>query len=114
MAKTVVDHEFYCTKCGQKGLPVCRNGRMRERGHLKKIFCINCGIEVNHVECVPGSKYDKEIFLKEYSDGNFDDDGLRKIPLSQWIEMQNNEEPEEEEDLSVDEWLDFFQKSEQA
>lgn len=108
MGRFVVDHEFYCTQCGQKGLPICREGRSREKGHLKILYCLNCGVEVNHVECVPGSKYDRETFLKEFNDGNFGEDGLRKIPLSKWIETQNISETEEEE-LSVDEWLSIFQ-----
>lgn len=107
--KMVTDHDFYCTQCGQKGLPVCRNGRTRESGHLKKLFCLNCGCETNHAECISGTKYDREIFEQEFSDGNFNSGGLRNLPLSDWKTKQNIEEAEEEDDLTIDEWMAFFQ-----
>mgnify|MGYP006988906832 CR=1 FL=1 len=32
--------DFYCTHCGNKGIPIIRPaGQERESGHLKKIFC---------------------------------------------------------------------------
>ena len=34
--------DFYCTKCGTKGIPCFRTvGKEREPGHLKKLFCLN-------------------------------------------------------------------------
>lgn len=70
--------EFYCTYCGKKGLPVIRKeGRKREGGHLKKLYCLNCQKETNHVEICPNSDYTYENFLQEYSNGNFIN-GLRK------------------------------------
>ena len=107
--KIVTDHDFYCTQCGQKGLPVCRNGRMRETGHLKKLFCLNCGCETNHAECISGTKYDREIFVQEFNDGNFNSDGVRILSLSEWKAKHNIEEVCEDEDLSIDEWMFFFQ-----
>ena len=109
IGKYVVDHEFYCTQCGRKGLPVCRNGRMRETGHLKKLFCLGCGYETNHAECIPGTKYDKDDFMQEFMAGNFSADGLRILSLSEWKAKHNIEEVCEDEDLSIDEWMDFFQ-----
>lgn len=45
-------HDFYCTKCGNKGIPLYRpQNYNREKFHKKKLFCIYCGMEVNHVEC---------------------------------------------------------------
>lgn len=70
--------EFYCSKCGSKGIPILRkNGKMREAGHLKKLWCLKCKEEVNHVECKPGTKYDYSDFCIEYEYGNFDENGLR-------------------------------------
>ena len=106
----VLDHDFYCTQCAKKGIPICRTS-MREPGHLKILYCLNCGREVNHAECVPGSKYDKELFLREWKSGNFDTDGMRKLPLSEWKRV-NNDEPDivpKKKDLTIEEWMEIFQ-----
>ena len=117
-ARFTTDHDFYCTRCGQKGIPVCRHGRMREPGHLKKLFCINCHEEVNHVECVSSSKYTVEDFMEEFENLNFAIDGTRVLPLPEWKckrnEMLQKEEGElgfldENEDFTTEEWLEFFQ-----
>lgn len=43
--------EFYCVKCGAKGIPVARKmSQQRKGGHLKKLFCLNCKMETNHRE----------------------------------------------------------------
>ena len=43
--------DFYCTKCGMKGIPVFRTiGQEREPGHLKKLFCLHCQEETNMAE----------------------------------------------------------------
>ena len=39
MAKNqeITTSEFYCTKCGRRGIPIARRiGSQREAGHLKK------------------------------------------------------------------------------
>ncbi|MCQ2499365.1 MAG: hypothetical protein MJ133_10330 [Lachnospiraceae bacterium] len=110
--KFITDHDFYCTRCGRKGIPVCRHGRMREPGHLKKLFCINCQEEINHVECVSASKYTVEDFLKEYENSNFTIDGTRILSLSEW-KCKQKEENElesivENEELTIDEWMELF------
>jgi hypothetical protein len=72
--------EFYCTKCGKRGIPVLRTkGQNREPGHLKKLFCLTCG-EVNHVEIKPFGKYTHDDFLLEFEGGNFGEDGTRILP----------------------------------
>ena len=77
-SSNIIMSDFYCTKCGQKGLPVWRkSGSMREAGHLKKLFCFNCNEEVNHVECKPFTKYTYEDFLLEFKNGNFTKEGNR-------------------------------------
>lgn len=82
--KLIKDNEFYCTQCGNRGLPIIRQkGAERESGHLKKLFCLTCNQETNHVECRPWSSYTKEDFDIEYSYGNFTEDGLRKIPYGE-------------------------------
>lgn len=43
--------DFFCVKCGTKGMPIPRKmSKQRERGHLKKLYCLNCKQEVNHYE----------------------------------------------------------------
>ena len=33
-----LESEFYCCKCGTKGIPIARKkGKAREAGHLKKL-----------------------------------------------------------------------------
>lgn len=79
------EHTFYCTQCGRQGIPICRKkSRMKEGGHLKKLYCLNCKREVNHVECIAGSYYDAEMFRKEYQAGNFQKDGNR---LLEWTKL---------------------------
>ena len=47
--QSVVLSEFYCTKCGNRGIPIMRRkGAEREAGHLKRIFFLKCQKEWNH------------------------------------------------------------------
>ena len=79
MGRLITDNEFYCCKCGQRGLPIIRTaGAEREAGHLKKLWCMNCKQEVNHAECIPFSKYTYQEFLLEYNYNNFDEQQNRK------------------------------------
>ena len=60
----ILDHEFYCTRCGNKGISVVRDKkRSREKGHLKKLYCLTCKEEINHVECSMALGYTYETFL---------------------------------------------------
>ena len=81
--------EFYCIRCGRLGIPIPRKkGAEREGGHLKKLWCLYCKEEVNHVECKPYSHYTYEDFLFERENGNFDEKGNRKLSLSEFhVEM---------------------------
>lgn len=79
MSKLITDNEFYCVSCGEKGLPVVRKyGAERENGHLKKLYCLKCKKETNHVEVKPYTKYDYKDFWIEFNYGNFDSEGNRK------------------------------------
>lgn len=105
--RSTIVHEFYCTQCGGRGIPVHRN---REVDHLKKLYCLACGKETNHAECISASKYDSSMFFEEYESGNFDSEGNRILSLSEW--KQKKQEPEsivdidQEDDLS--EWYELF------
>lgn len=51
---------FKCTVCGKEGIPIGRRqSRQREFGHLKKLYCIHCKKETNHVE-IRGFDYASE------------------------------------------------------
>ena len=75
MAKNqeITTSEFYCTKCGRRGIPIARRiGSQREGGHLKKLYCLYCKEEVNHVEVRPFGDYNYEDFLEEFNLGRFE------------------------------------------
>ena len=77
--------DFYCTKCGHKGIPIIRReGHEKEPGHLKKLFCLYCNSEQNMVEVRQRGRYTLEDFLTEFQNGNFEN-GLRKIPYKQFL-----------------------------
>ena len=85
MTNFITDHDFYCCKCGNKGLPIIRQKKkQREAGHLKKLWCIKCKEEINHVECRPFSKYQYSDFMLEYKYGNFDEYQNRILPYNQF------------------------------
>lgn len=64
--------DFYCTCCGNKGIPIMRRkGKEREAGHLKKLFCLTCQKETNHVEIRAKGKYTYEDFRMELECGRF-------------------------------------------
>jgi len=70
------NHQFYCTKCGNRGLPVWRNpAAQRGKGHLKKLYCIYCQEEVNHYECY--NQADVEKFKRKFENGDFDYDSVK-------------------------------------
>ena len=83
--------DFYCTKCGNRGIPITRRrGAEREAGHLKRIFCLHCKEEWNHVECKSFSHYDYNDFLTEFNHKNFDEEGNRKISYGELKGLINN------------------------
>ena len=76
-----VSHSFFCTNCGQKGIPIARSvGKLREPGHLKKLYCIYCKAEHNFAEIGPG--YSEEDFRREFEAGNFKE-GKRVLTFRQ-------------------------------
>lgn len=78
----ITTSEFYCTKCGKKGIPIARRvGKQREAGHLKRLYCMYCKEDVNHAEIRPFGEYNYEDFLMEYELGRFIDGN--KIPIAE-------------------------------
>ena len=82
MGKNVISiSDFYCTQCGNLGMPIVRTTKhAREPGHLKKLYCNHCHIQQNMVEIRPYGKYNYEDFLIEFKYGNFDKEGMRIDP----------------------------------
>jgi len=74
--------KMFCCVCGQEGVPISRNpGSYREPGHLKKLYCIHCKKESNHVEIRPiYNDYNYNDFQLEMKYHNFDENGNRKEP----------------------------------
>lgn len=84
--KNTESSNFYCTKCGGQGIPILRkNGKYKEPGHLKKLYCINCQEQRNMVEIRPAGKYDYFTFKLEFDYGNFTEDGGRNLPWKQFV-----------------------------
>ena len=79
MAKLLSSH-FYCTQCGNEGIPVQRiKGQERKGGHLKKLYCIYCKEEVNHVEIKDNDLYTYEDFREEFELGRFKEGNRENI-----------------------------------
>lgn len=65
---------FFCTGCGREGISIHRKkGQERKGGHLKKLYCLFCKDEVNHVEIKTNGNYDLEDFKREFECGRFVD-----------------------------------------
>lgn len=102
--KIATDHFFFCTRCGCKGIPVCREKRhLKEAGHLKVLYCLNCNVETNHVECIPGSKYSVADFRLEYQSDNFTENGVRKMSISELRKIYGQMFQQYNEEFSKDE-----------
>ena len=72
--------KFFCTECGNEGIPIIRSkGQTREPGHLKKLYCMHCKKEVNHVEIREIGGYTVEDFQKEFQLGRFKDGQREEI-----------------------------------
>lgn len=77
--KKAVVSDFYCTKCKERGIPIARTGKMREPGHLKKLYCLKCKKQTNFVEIRPFGQYNYVDFEIEFDNNNFDNEGHRII-----------------------------------
>jgi hypothetical protein len=73
-----IEHSFYCMKCGQKGIPLARKeGYQHKSFHRKKMYCVFCKQEVNHIEC---KNYEEIMKFKEdFESGVFVDEAEESI-----------------------------------
>ena len=78
-----VEHNFYCIACGNKGIPLARKmGKQREKFHRKKLFCLTCGKEVNHIECRNQEEID--TFKRNFEKGVYADEAKQEIVFNVW------------------------------
>ena len=50
--KAYAEHSFYCINFCNKGIPLMRKQGFKHEGmHRKKLYCVHCKCEVNHIEC---------------------------------------------------------------
>ena len=63
-------HSFYCMNCGMPGIPIPRKKSHKHSSfHRKKLYCLNCKTEVNHIEC--SSSDEIEIFKTSFERGEY-------------------------------------------
>ena len=83
MGRAYDEHSFFCIKCGNKGIPLSRKqGHQHERFHKKKLWCVHCREEVNHIECKTFDEVEtfKENFKKGVYKNEFNDfDGCARL-----------------------------------
>jgi hypothetical protein len=101
--RNLVLSDFYCIKCGKKGLGCYRvKGQERKSGHLKKLYCTFCQADVNHVEIKENTHYRYEDFVNEFEYDNFTEDGTRKMPYGELKGMILNGKIEKKKTLYND------------
>lgn len=72
------EHSFYCLNCGNRGIPIRRKiGHQHGAGHRKKLYCPNCRVEVNHMECRTQSEI--EEFKINFVNGVYTDEAEKSI-----------------------------------
>jgi hypothetical protein len=63
-------HDFYCLRCGQKGLPIQRKvGKQHGEFHRKRLWCPHCKLEINHMEI--RNQEEKEYFMEGFINGEY-------------------------------------------
>lgn len=66
-------HSFYCIKCGNRGLDIPRRvSHQYGKFHRKKLYCIYCKEEVNHIEC--RNSIEVEEFKENFKNGVYKDE----------------------------------------
>lgn len=78
MGNKIETHDFYCMLCGKKGIPITRKrSLLKEPFHKKKLYCLNCKTEVNHIECKTSTEV-KE-FKKNFNKGVYKEEALSSV-----------------------------------
>ena len=72
------EHSFYCINCGNKGLPLMRRKSLQHKSfHRKKLYCIHCKEEINHIECK--TEEDVKEFLENFKKGEYADEAKESL-----------------------------------
>lgn len=75
------ERKFFCINCGNQGIPIMRkSNHYYGKGHLKKLYCLTCKCEVNHLEC--RNNEEVEEFKINFSEGKFTDLAKESIKVS--------------------------------
>lgn len=70
-------HDFYCINCGNKSMTLPRlRSHQHAKLHLKKLWCIHCKQEFNHVEVK--NEQDYLIFKENFEAGVYKDELYEK------------------------------------
>ena len=78
MAKRYETHKFLCLNCGQEGIPLSRRvGHQHGRFHRKKLYCVKCKTDINHVECK--TEEEVRIFKEAFEKGEFVNEAKESI-----------------------------------
>lgn len=73
-----VGSSFYCLNCGNKGIPLSRpKGFQRSQGHRKRLYCIHCRCDVNHVECRNWTE--EQEFKTQFAAGAFKEEAAASL-----------------------------------
>ena len=76
--KKMENHDFYCLKCGKKGLNVYRRqGHQHGKYHRKKLYCFYCKEELNLMERRNQAEIDE--FKDAFERGEFVDEAEESI-----------------------------------
>ena len=69
---------FYCPRCGKKAMDLPRPRSLtRQAFHRKKLYCIYCKTEVNHIEIK--NHFDAEKFKEEFERGVYIDEAKESL-----------------------------------
>ena len=80
-SKTIL-HNFYCINCGNKGIELMRQqSHKHSKHHRKKLYCIHCQCEVNHVECK--NERDIQEFKWNFRNGVYKDEVENSLSFMQ-------------------------------
>lgn len=78
-SKTIL-HNFYCINCGNKGIELMRQqSHQHSKHHRKKLYCIHCQCEVNHIECK--NERDVQEFKRNFRKGVYKDEAENSLSL---------------------------------
>ena len=81
MKKKMKSSTMKCTQCGTEYTIQRVVGKEKECGHLKKVWCVKCRKDTNHVEL--GAHYFRQDYYMEVLTNNFSPEGEREKSLGE-------------------------------